>query len=159
MAEDDRDETVTDHTTTIVASYLRHNQVAASDLPALITSVHRSLAELGAPVALPTPRTPAVSVRRSVQPDYVVCLECGYRAKMLRRHLAGRHQLTPETYRARWELPITHPLTAPAYSERRSTLAKALGLGRKAATPAAANSSEVPPPSKRRGRPPSRDLK
>ena len=159
MAEDERDATMASFTAEIVAGYLRHNQVAASDLPALITSVHRSLAELGAPVVLPEPRTPAVSVRRSVQPAYVVCLECGYRAKMLRRHLTVQHRLTVNEYRTRWDLPATHPLTAPAYSERRSTMAKALGLGRRAATPAVAISSEVPSPSKRRGRPPSRDLK
>jgi predicted transcriptional regulator len=137
-------------TAEIVASYLRHNQVAASDLPTLIASVHQSFASLGA-LAPPEPRVPAVPVRRSVQPDQVVCLECGFRAKMLRRHLTRQHNLTPAEYRARWELPRDHPLTAPAYSERRSTMAKEFGLGRKAAeippTPGA------PPPSKRRRRP------
>jgi len=142
----------------IIASYLRHNKLGVGDLPTLIASVHQSFASLGAPTALPKPHVPAVSVRRSVQPDYVVCLECGYRGQMLRRHLVGKHRFTPREYRARWDLPRSHPITAPSYSERRSTMAKALGPGQKAAssteqqiaeTPTA---SEAPPPSKQRRR-------
>jgi MucR family transcriptional regulator, transcriptional regulator of exopolysaccharide biosynthesis len=77
--------------------------------------------------------TPAVPVRRSVQPDHVVCLECGFRAKTLRRHLRMSHGLDPAAYRARWKLSLEHPLTAPEYSAHRSTMARQLGLGRKPA--------------------------
>jgi predicted transcriptional regulator len=119
------------HTTKIVRSYLRHHIVGASQLPDLITSVHRSLSELGLPALVEEVLTPAVSVRQSVRHDYVVCLECGYRGKTLRRHITTRHGLSREEYLRRWGLQPDHPLTAPAYSERRSTLAKQLGLGRK----------------------------
>jgi len=141
----------------IIASYLRHNKLGVGDLPMLIASVHQSLASLGAPAALPKPHVPAVSVRRSVQPDYVVCLECGYRGQMLRRHLEGKHQLTPREYRARWDLPRSHPITAPSYSERRSTMAKEFGLGHKAASSTEQQIAETPTaaaptPRKRRGR-------
>ena len=131
------------HTTKIVGSYLRHHSVGASQLPDLITSVHRSLSELGLPAPVEEVLTPAVSVRQSVRHDYVVCLECGYRGKTLRRHITTRHGLSREEYLRHWGLQPDHALTAPAYSERRSTLARQLGLGRKpkaegAATPVAA---------------------
>ena len=119
------------HTTKIVGSYLRHHTVGASQLPDLITLVHRSLSELALPALVEEVLTPAVSVRQSVRHDYVVCLECGYRGKTLRRHIRHRHGLTRDEYLRRWGLQAGHPLTAPAYTERRSTLAKQLGLGRK----------------------------
>lgn len=116
--------------TKIVSGYVRKNRLAPADLPGLIATVHHSLLAL-TKWAEPEPeRTPAVSIRRSVTPNYVVCLDCGRRAKMLRRHLQDRHGLTPNEYRARWGLPPAHPLTAPAYSEQRSELAKKIGLGR-----------------------------
>src|SRR6266478_7773244 len=112
-------------TATIVAAYVRQNQIAT-----LISTVHRALAGLGKPAAeVDGERTPAVPIRRSVHRDYVVCLECGWRGQMLRRHIAG-HGLSVEQYRARWSLRPDHPITAPDYSERRSTIAKQLGLGR-----------------------------
>jgi predicted transcriptional regulator len=133
------------HTTKIVGSYLRHHTVGASQLPDLITSVHRSLTEARQPSPPEELLTPAVSVRQSVRHDYVVCLECGYRGKTLRRHITTRHGLSREEYLRRWGLQPDHPLTAPAYSEHRSTLAKQLGLGRKpkaeAAIPAPAEAS------------------
>jgi predicted transcriptional regulator len=116
----------------IVGSYLRHHTVGASELPNLITSVHRALTEVGQPVPPEIPLTPAVSVRQSVRQDYVVCLDCGYRGKTLRRHISVRHGLNGDECRHRWGLRQDHPLTAPAYSEQRSTLAKERGLGRKA---------------------------
>jgi predicted transcriptional regulator len=118
-------------TAKIVRSYLRHNTVEASELPNLIATVHRSLRELGRQAPVEEVLTPAVSVRQSVRHDYVVCLECGYRGKTLRRHISTRHGLSRAEYLQRWGLQHDHPLTAPAYSERRSTLAKQLGLGRK----------------------------
>jgi predicted transcriptional regulator len=119
------------HTTKIVGSYLRHHTVGTSQLPDLITSVHQSLSKLGLPAPVEEVLTPAVSVRQSVRHDYVVCLDCGYRGKTLRRHINTRHGLSRDEYLRRWGLQADHALTAPAYSERRSTLAKQLGLGRK----------------------------
>jgi predicted transcriptional regulator len=124
-------------TAKIVGSYLRHHTVRTSDLPDLIATVHRSLRELGRQAPVEEVLTPAVSVRQSVRPDYVVCLDCGYRGKTLRRHLSSRHGLNRAEYLRRWGLQPDHPLTAPAYSEQRSTLAKQLGLGRKPKTEAA----------------------
>ena len=118
-------------TAKIVGSYLRHHKVGASQLPDLIAIVHRSLRELGRQPPVEEVLTPAVSVRQSVRPDYVVCLDCGYRGKTLRRHISTRHGLSRDEYLNRWGLQRNHPLTAPAYSEHRSTLAKQLGLGRK----------------------------
>jgi predicted transcriptional regulator len=123
-------------TAKIVGSYLRHNTVGASQVPELIAIVHRSLSELGQQPAAEEALTPAVSIRQSVRHNYVVCLDCGYRAQMLRRHLNSRHGLSRAEYLKRWGLKPDHPLTAPAYSEHRSTLAKQLGLGRKKATAA-----------------------
>jgi predicted transcriptional regulator len=119
------------HTTKIVGSYLRHHIVGASQLPDLITSVHRSLSGLGLPALVEEVLTPAVSVRQSVRHDYVVCLDCGHRGKTLRRHISTRHGLSRDQYLRRWSLQPDHALTAPAYSERRSTMAKQFGLGRK----------------------------
>src|SRR5215471_17967861 len=130
-------------TTKIVSSYVRHHTVGADQVSDLITSVHQALGQLGQPVQTQEVLIPAVSVRRSIHHDYVVCLDCGYRGKTLRRHIGIRHGLTRDDYLKRWGLRSDHPLTAPAYSEHRSSMAKALGLGRKskaavisAATPA-----------------------
>jgi predicted transcriptional regulator len=121
-------------TATIVGSYVRHHRLGPDQLPALITSVNRALNELGQPNLPEEVLTPAVSVRQSVRHDYVVCLDCGYRGKTLRRHISTRHGLSRDEYLKRWGLQHDHVLTAPAYSERRSSLAKSLGLGRKPAT-------------------------
>jgi len=117
--------------TKITAAYVRANQVASDQLGTLISTVHQVLAGLGKqPPETSGERTPAVPIRRSVHRDYVVCLECGWRGLMVRRHLATGHGLTVEQYRARWNLPREHPMVAPGYSERRSSLAKEIGLGR-----------------------------
>ena len=118
-------------TAMIVSSYVRHHTLGPEQLSDLITAVHHALSHLGQPTQTEEVLTPAVSVRRSVHHDYVVCLDCGYRGKMLQRHISTRHALNRDEYLKRWGLRSDHPLTAPAYSERRSTLAKALGLGRK----------------------------
>lgn len=118
-------------TTEIVAAYVRRNQVVSDQLATLISTVHQALTSLGKPAAeFNGERTPAVPIRRSVHRDYVVCLECGWRGQMVRRHLTTGHGLTVEQYRARWNLPREHPMVAPGYSERRSSLAKQIGLGR-----------------------------
>jgi len=115
---------------TIVSGYVKHNKVSADGLPTVIASVHQALSGLGKPASLAEPRTPAVPLRQSVRPDYVVCLECGFRSQMLRRHLRIQHGLERAEYYARWSLPPEHPITAPSYSARRSGMAKELGLGR-----------------------------
>ena len=121
--------------TKIIASYVGHHTLAPDQLSALIISVQQALRDLGKPTPQPVPRTPAVPVRRSVQRDYVICFECGFRGKTLRRHLGTRHGLQTAEYLRRWELASDHPLTAPAYSEQRSTMARELGLGRKRSRP------------------------
>ena len=130
-------------TARIVSSYVRHHTVRPEQLSDLIATVHRAIGQVGQPVVPEEVLVPAVSVRRSVHQDYVVCLDCGYRGKTLRRHISARHGLNRDEYRKRWGLRSDHPLTAPAYSERRSTLAKARGLGRKSTAQA---SLEVSPP-------------
>jgi predicted transcriptional regulator len=116
----------------IVAAYVSHNSLRASDLPDLITSVHASirlLAQGVAPTPASPPETPAVPIKKSVTKDYIVCLEDGKKFKSLRRHLSSFHNLTPDQYRAKWGLPSDHPMVAPSYSATRSQLAKDSGLG------------------------------
>ena len=128
------DDAVDPHLTAkIVRSYFRHHTVGTGEVSSLITSVHRALDQLGQPSQPEEVLTPAVSVRQSVRHDYVVCLDCGYRGKTLRRHIAARHGLNRDDYLKRWGLKRDHPLTAPSYTERRSMMAKELGLGHKAA--------------------------
>ena len=134
-------------TTKIVESYVGHHPVGTDQLSELITSVHRTLAQLGKPVQVEESRSPAVPVRRSVHRDYVVCLECGLRAKTPRRHISMRHGLSGSDYLRRWGLLSDHPLTAPAYSEQRSSTAKALGLGRKASSNIGSAVTPTPSPS------------
>jgi predicted transcriptional regulator len=117
--------------TKIIASYVGNHTLAPEQLSALIISVQQAISQLGKPVEPEPARTPAVPVRRSVQRDHVVCLECGFKGKTLRRHLGMRHGLQVTEYLRRWDLSSDHPLTAPAYSEQRSAMAKQLGLGRK----------------------------
>jgi predicted transcriptional regulator len=146
------DEVLDPHLTTrIVSSYVRYHTVGADQVLNLITSVHQALGRLGQPVQTQEVLTPAVSVRQSVRHDYVVCLDCGYRGKTLRRHIATRHGLSRDDYLKRWGLKSGHPLTAPSYTERRSMLAKELGLGRKAAAepaPVAPTSAAADPQTK-----------
>ena len=127
----DRDETLVSLTADIVAAHVSNTSVATSDLPLLIQNVHGALAGLGsASVAGDDPRPePAVSVRSSVKPDFLICLEDGRKLKMLRRHLMTHYQMTPEQYRAKWNLPADYPMVAPNYAEQRRSLAKAIGLG------------------------------
>src|SRR5271163_4971591 len=111
----------------IVRGYVAKNSIGVDQIGGLITTVHRTLSGLGtnapAPAAVEA-LTPAVPIRRSVQPDYAVCLDCGFRGQILRRHLRVAHGLEPAAYRARWKLVTDHPLVAPAYSARRSEMAK-----------------------------------
>lgn len=124
-------------TTKIVASYVAHHKLGPDQLPDLIASIYRAIGQLGQPLEPDKVLTPAVSVRRSVHRDYVICLDCGYRGKTLRRHISTQHGLSRDEYRQRWGLRSNHPLTAPAYSEHRSSMAKARGFGHKLAVPVA----------------------
>jgi len=117
-------------TTQIVAAYVRKNLIQTDQIAGLINSVHSTLSGLGKEVVEEPPRVPAVSVRRSVHADYIICIECGYKGKMLKRHLQSRHGLSVAQYKTRWKLPSDYSTTAPNYSEYRSQLAHSLGLGR-----------------------------
>lgn len=119
------------HTTQIVAAYVRKNLISTHQIAGLINAVHTTLSSLGNEVVEDPPRVPAVSVRRSVRPDHIICIECGYKGQMLKKHLQARHGLSVPEYRSRWKLVSDYPMTAPNYSERRSQLAKSTGLGRK----------------------------
>lgn len=126
------DETLLDHVADIVSAHVSNNSVSANDLPGLIQSVYASLAALGqAPEPLEEKLTPAVSVRASVKPDAVTCLDCGAKMKMLKRHLGTDHSMTPAEYRTRWNLPADYPMVAPEYAAKRRELAVKIGLGRK----------------------------
>jgi predicted transcriptional regulator len=123
-------ESLTSLTADIVAAHVSNNSVAISDLPLLIQNVYGALSGLGgAPVVVTPKQEPAVSIRSSVKPDYVVCLEDGKKLKMLKRHLMTHYQMTPDEYRAKWSLPADYPMVAPNYAEQRRTLAKKIGLG------------------------------
>jgi predicted transcriptional regulator len=132
-------------TSQIVAAYVRKNLIPTDQIAGLINSVHSTLSGLGNEVVEEPPRVPAVSVRRSVRPDHIICIDCGYKGKMLKRHLQSRHGLSPLQYRLRWKLSSDYPMTAPNYSERRSQFAKKIGLGRTPAQPAPAPATEKPP--------------
>jgi predicted transcriptional regulator len=119
-------------TADIVAAHVSNNSVAISDIPLVIRSVHEALAGLSSTAEPePEPQQPAVSVRASVKPDYIVCLEDGKRLTMMRRYLMTNFGMTPDEYRAKWNLPKDYPMVAPNYAEKRRELAKQIGLGTK----------------------------
>ena len=132
----------------IVSAHVARNSVPIEELPALIQSVYTTLAQAGSPVVEAERPQPAVPVKKSVFPDYIVCLDDGKKLKMLKRHLQTRYGLTPDQYREKWNLPRDYPMVAPNYAEKRSALAKSIGLGRK---PAATAQTETEAPA-RRGR-------
>lgn len=124
-------EEIVDLVAGIVSAFVSHNSVPTSDLPALIASTHSALSSLGAePAPAPVEKVaPAVSIKKSITPDFLICLEDGKKFKSLKRHLRTAYDMTPEQYRAKWGLPTDYPMVAPAYAEARSTLAKKMGLG------------------------------
>lgn len=131
-SEYDRTETLITLTSDIVAAHVSNNSVSADEVSNLITNVYSALSGLGQQPAAEEPaREPAVSVRASVKPDYLVCLEDGKKLKMLRRYLRTNYNMSPEEYRERWNLPADYPMVAPNYAETRRELAKKIGLGRK----------------------------
>ena len=130
MAEEDGQAILT-LTAQIVSAHVSNNSVSSEALPDLIRHVHQALSGVGQPAAEPEKLQPAVPVKRSVFPDYIVCLEDGKKLKMLKRHLQSAYGMTPDQYRERWGLPSDYPMVAPNYAERRSALARQIGLGRK----------------------------
>ena len=118
-------------TADIVSSHLSNNSVPVSELPKLIEDVYNSLKGVGEQTATEERPQPAVPVRKSVTPDYIICLEDGKQLKMLKRYIKTRYNMTPEEYRERWNLPADYPMVAPNYAEQRRKLAKQIGLGRK----------------------------
>lgn len=120
-------------TADIVSAYLSNNNADVASVPPLIGAVYAALAAAGKTetAIVEERREPAVSVRASVKPDAITCLECGFKGKMLKRHIGKDHNLTPQEYKARWSLPKDYPLVAPEYAQKRKDLAEKIGLGRK----------------------------
>jgi predicted transcriptional regulator len=133
MSEPIEDRDLIALTSEIVAAYVSNNQVATTDLPGLISSVFKSMSSAGQVVETPPAekQVPAVPIKKSVQPDFIICLEDGKKLKMLKRHLRTRYNMTPTEYRQKWGLPDDYPMVAPNYTEQRSGLAKKIGLGQK----------------------------
>ncbi|GAB5468839.1 MAG: MucR family transcriptional regulator [Rhodospirillales bacterium] len=133
MSDQEAGQRLLDLTTNIVAAHVSHNSVSAQDLPNLIRDVYQSLATVGEPKEVEPERpTPAVPIKRSITPDYLICLEDGKKLKMLKRHLKTAYDMSPEQYRERWGLQSDYPMVAPNYAKQRSQLAKEIGLGTKA---------------------------
>lgn len=121
-------------TTDLVSAYVSNNPVPLADLPSLIEQVHQALSNLETGVKTSPPEekpVPAVPIKKSITPDYLICLENGKKFKSLKRHLSSQHGMTPDEYRAKWNLPADYPMVAPGYAAARSQLAKEMGLGRK----------------------------
>jgi predicted transcriptional regulator len=133
MAENEgAEDTLLTLTADIVAAHVSNNSVAVNDLPNLIQNVHQALTGIsGSSAASEEKPEPKVSIRSSVKPDFISCLECGKKQKMLKRHLMTNHQMTPGEYRQKWGLSPDYPMVAPNYAEQRRTLAKSIGLGTK----------------------------
>ena len=129
MGKDNEDD-ILKMVTEIVAAYVSKNMVAASELPGIIKNVHATLGGFAGSEQHALPRAPAVPVKKSVQPDYIVCLEDGKKLKMLKRYLRSRYKLSPGEYRERWNLPPDYPMVAPNYAQKRSDFAKKIGLGK-----------------------------
>jgi len=144
MVSDVMDNQILSLTAQIVSAHVANNDVAAPQLPAFIRGVYQALATVGKAEVEPIRVEPAVTVKKSVFADHIVCLDCGKSFKMIKRHLSTDHQMTPEEYRAKWDLPPSYSMVAANYAATRSQLAKDSGLGRKVASP---------PPEVKRGRP------
>ena len=129
MSEDQPNSHILSLTAQIVSAHVSNNAMQADALPALILSVYKTLTGTGVEAPQPEKRQPAVAVKRSVFPDYIVCLEDGKKLKMLKRHLQTSYVMTPDDYRTKWALPANYPMVAPNYAEARSQLAKQMGLG------------------------------
>jgi predicted transcriptional regulator len=139
-------------TADIVAAHISHNRVAVGDVAGLVQQVHKALSGLGTAGAPPEPqkKEPVVSIRASVKPDYIVCMECGKRQKTLKRHLQSAHGMSPQQYRQDYGLPDSYPMVAPQYAEMRRDMAKAIGLGRKPSESAPAQAEGSGKPQRKR---------
>ncbi len=131
MTEQTESSDVLGLTAQIVSAHVSNNAIGADALPSLIQDVYRTLAGVGKEQVLPDKQQPAVPVKKSVFPDYIICLEDGKKLKMLKRHLKTSYNMTPEQYREKWQLPPDYPMVAPSYAKHRSSLAKKIGLGTK----------------------------
>ncbi len=148
MSDSDQNRALLGLTVQIVSAHVQNNQVKAAELPALIEQVFAALSQAGAtpkPEIVERP-APSVAPKRSIYPDYIICLEDGRKLKTLKRHLRSTYNMSPEQYREKWGLPADYPMVAPNYAERRSALAKQLGLGRKAAEPETIIETPTPAP-------------
>jgi predicted transcriptional regulator len=128
----DENEALLGMTTQVVSAYLGNNSVPSAQISEVITTIYESLAKLSSPEpeAEPEPMKPAVSIKKSITPEHIICLEDGKHLKMLKRHLRTTYNLSPEEYRAKWGLPADYPMVAPNYAQQRSEFAKKIGLGR-----------------------------
>lgn len=135
-------------TTEIVSAHLSNLSSPVENISSVIKEVYETLKNIDSAPAESEKLTPAVPVRKSVFPDYIICLEDGKKLKMLKRHLMSAYNMTPEDYRARWNLPADYPMVAPAYAEKRSNLAREIGLGRKISS----HEQEEENPAPKRGR-------
>ncbi len=131
MSENPNANELLELTTEIVSAHVGNNSIALGDMPQLIQDVYKTLAIVGTTPAVPERPKPAVPIKKSVFPDFVVCLEDGKKLKMLKRHLKTAYNMTPDQYRERWGLPPEYPMVAPNYAKHRSALAKKIGLGTK----------------------------
>ena len=158
MSADASHDSVLEFAAQIVSAHVSNNSVQASALPDLIQQVYKALTMVGSEPAPTEKLEPAVPLKKSVFPDYIVCLEDGKKLKMLKRHLMTSYGMTPEAYRERWGLPSNYPMVAPSYAERRSALAKSIGLGRKPSGAAGSvdGADEAPAKPAKRGRKPAR---
>lgn len=134
---------ILNHTAQIVAAHVGHNAMPPSEVPGFIREVHSALTSAGAPEPVEENPEPAVPIRRSITPDYLICLEDGKKLKMLKRHLQTSYGMSPEEYRAKWGLPADYPMVAPNYAKQRSELAKKIGLGRGGRKPAPAPAKQT----------------
>lgn len=150
MAENSSTQAILGLTAQIVSAHVSNNVVSRDALPELITQVYNTLISAGADPVEPEKLQPAVPIKKSVFPEYIVCLEDGKKLKMLKRHLQTSYGMSPDAYRTKWGLPRDYPMVAPNYAATRSGLAKQIGLGRKAVPPAAEPVEEVKPPRKQR---------
>ena len=153
-------------TAEIISAHVKNNHVDAADLPSLIQQVYLALRTAGAPAAVavapvpapePERQAPVVAIKKSVFPDYIICLEDGRKMKTLKRYLRTTYNMTPEQYRDKWGLPADYPMVAPAYAAKRSALAKTIGLGRKGGGAAAETASQDAPAEAAPAAPPAND--
>ncbi len=156
MSDANEQDSLLSLTANIVSAHVANNRVALTEVPALIRDVHAALAKLGesAQPAETEAQKPAVPIRSSIKPDYLVCLEDGKQLTMLKRYLMRTYGLTPAEYRAKWKLPPDYPMVAPNYAEKRRALANSIGLGRKREAPHAAAADIPAAPPNRGGRKP-----